>query len=96
MLYAVIAGGGCVTADGVLYYVAERGEWRVYLREYGAWSHIHHPPFTDGGFGGDGGCEWMDGMEVKCSLVYFEFEHCVKKKVRVMVCGTRDESNVRK
>ena len=70
LLYDVMRGH----CDCVGYpYCDDGGIWRIYLPKYGVWCRAH-TPLTVGGSG-----------SINCRLVYFECEHNIKKKVRVMV-----------
>lgn len=67
---------GCITT-GHPYFDDVRGKWQIYLPEFKCWMPIHTHficPLTG---------NVKEG--IRCKLVLFEYEHNVKKKVRVIV-----------
>jgi hypothetical protein len=74
LLYKLIHSNNTpIICDGLPFY--DGNKWKIYLPKYKLWSTLYIPPNKK--YNGE-------YLTVKCSIVFFECEHNIRKKIKIM------------
>lgn len=68
-----------IICDGIPYYDNDKSKWIIYLPEYKLWNNLYISPLADEN------TNIKSGITIKCSVISFEYEHNIRKKIKIMI-----------
>jgi hypothetical protein len=64
-----------IICDGIPFYCKEKNKWKIYLPKYKLWNTLLC----------DNNDREMPQGVVKCTAIYFDYEHNIRKKIKIMI-----------